>query len=65
MAYSIPTMMYHNYTYAMLRPPVSALSGIARALEEGHVPYDAVILQPSRDPRRPRDAARNSEHTAW
>jgi len=45
LAYSIPTMMYHNYTSAVAAAPISALSGMARALEEGHIPYDAVILR--------------------
>ncbi|MHC4402630.1 MAG: hypothetical protein ACYTG0_23460 [Planctomycetota bacterium] len=43
--YSIPTMMYHNYTSAVAAAPTSAMSGMARALEEGHIPYDAVILR--------------------
>ncbi|HUT92068.1 MAG TPA: hypothetical protein VMY37_21415 [Thermoguttaceae bacterium] len=42
-AYSVPSMMYYNYAYANA-PPVTALSGIARALEEGHLPYDVVIF---------------------
>jgi len=45
LAYSIPTMMYHNYTSAVAAAPISALSGMARVLEEGHIPYDAVILR--------------------
>lgn len=42
-AYSIPSMMYYNYSYANA-PPVTALSGVARALQEGHLPYDVVIF---------------------
>ncbi|MFH1921687.1 MAG: hypothetical protein ABIP48_17620, partial [Planctomycetota bacterium] len=42
-AYSVPSMMYYNYAYANA-PPVTALSGIARALEEGHLPYDVVLF---------------------
>ena len=45
LAYSIPTMMYHNYTSAVAAAPISAMSGMARALEEGHIPYDAVIFR--------------------
>ncbi len=44
LAYSIPTMMYYNYQHAAAAPPISALSGMARALEEGHLPYDVVIF---------------------
>lgn len=42
-AYSVPSMMYYSYAYAN-SPPVTALSGVARALEEGHLPYDVVIF---------------------
>ena len=42
-AYSVPSMMYYNYAYANA-PPVTALSGVARALQEGHVPYDVVLF---------------------
>ena len=42
--YSIPTMMYANYMYAADFPALNALSGMARALEEGHLPFDVVIL---------------------
>ena len=45
LAYSIPTMMHHDYMSAVAAAPVSAMSGMARALEEGHIPYDAVILR--------------------
>ncbi|NQT13261.1 MAG: hypothetical protein HQ582_10965, partial [Planctomycetes bacterium] len=45
LVYSIPTMMYHNYTTAVAAAPISAMSGMARALEEGHIPFDAVILR--------------------
>ena len=44
-AYSIPTMMYHSYQYEAAAGPVSALSGIARALEEGHIPFDILIFR--------------------
>ena len=44
LAYSVPTMMYHNYGPAVAAAPVSALSGMARALEEGHLPFDVVIF---------------------
>jgi len=44
-AYSVPTMMYYNYQYGAAAPPVSALSGIARALSEGHLPFDVVLLR--------------------
>ena len=43
-AYSVPSMMYYNYGYANA-PPVTALSGITRALEEGHLPYDVVLFK--------------------
>ena len=42
-AYSVPSMMYYDYAYAN-SPPVTALSGVARALEEGHLPYDVVLF---------------------
>jgi hypothetical protein len=42
--YSIPTLLYDQYLTAVNTPPVNALAGAARALEEGHVPYDVVIL---------------------
>ncbi len=44
-AYSVPTMMYYNYQHGAAAPPVSALAGIARALEEGHLPFDVVLLR--------------------
>ncbi len=44
MAYSVPTMMYDNYQAATAAPPISAMSGVARAMEEGHLPYDVFIL---------------------
>jgi hypothetical protein len=43
LVYSIPTMMYHDYMYAV-STPLRALCGIARACQEGHIPYDVVIL---------------------
>lgn len=42
--YSIPTLMYRSYQYAGDAPPLNNLSGIARAMEEGHVPLDVVIF---------------------
>ncbi len=44
LAYSVPTMMYHNYQHEAAGAPISALSGMARALEEGHLPFDVFIL---------------------
>ncbi len=44
LAYSIPTMMYRNYQTATSAPPNSAMVGIARAMEEGHVPLDVLIF---------------------
>ena len=44
-AHSIPTMMYHNYQYEAAAEPINALSGIARALEEGHIPFDVLIFR--------------------
>lgn len=44
MVYSVPTMMYANYRLATKSPPVNNLAGMARALEEGHMPYDVLIL---------------------
>ncbi len=43
--YSIPTMMYYAYQHATGAQPVNAMSGMARALEEGHIPFDVVILR--------------------
>ncbi len=43
LAYSVPTLLYYSYMYAV-SPPLTALCGMARALEENHVPYDVVIL---------------------
>ncbi|MFQ5809441.1 MAG: hypothetical protein ACE5JM_07470, partial [Armatimonadota bacterium] len=45
LAYSVPTMMYRNYQHQAAGAPVSALSGMARALEEGHIPFDVVLLR--------------------
>ena len=42
--HSIPTMMYQQYMAAVAAPAVSAMSGMARALEEGHIPFDVVIF---------------------
>ncbi len=47
LAYSVPTMMYYNYQYAAAAAPINALSGMARALEEGHLPFDVVIFNHS------------------
>lgn len=44
LAYSIPTMMYRSYQYTTDAPPSLALPGIARAMEEGHVPFEVVIF---------------------
>lgn len=43
-AYSIPTMMYHDYQYSGGAEPVTALSGIGRVMEEGHLSYDMLIF---------------------
>jgi hypothetical protein len=43
-AYSIPTLMYHDYQYSGGAEPVTAFSGIGRAMEEGHLNYDMVIF---------------------
>ncbi len=42
--YSVPTMMYRNYTTAVAAPPTVAMIGMARGLEDNHVPFDVVIL---------------------
>jgi hypothetical protein len=42
--YSIPTLMYRDYQYSGGAEPVTALSGIGRAMEEGHLSYDVVIF---------------------
>ena len=42
--YSVPTMLYRHYMAAVAAPPVSAISGMARAFEDGHVPFDVAIL---------------------
>jgi len=44
-AYSVPTMMYYNYQHGAAAPPINALSGIARALEEGHLPFGVEIFR--------------------
>ena len=44
LAYSVPTMMYRNYQTATSAVPNSAMVGIARAMEEGHVPLDVLIF---------------------
>ena len=43
--HSIPTLMYHNYQHEAAGEPINALSGVVRALEEGHIPYDVLILK--------------------
>ena len=45
LAYSIPTMMYQAYQYVGDGPAINNLSGVARALFEGHVPFDVVLLR--------------------
>jgi len=42
--YSVPTMLYRHYMAAVAAPAVSAMSGMARAFEEGHIPFDVAIL---------------------
>ena len=37
-------MMYYNYQHAAAAAPINALSGVARALEEGHLPFDLAIF---------------------
>jgi len=44
LAYSVPTMLYRGYHYTADAPPHNSFSGMARALEEGHLPYEVVIL---------------------
>lgn len=44
LAYSIPTFLFRSYQYAGESPPNTDLSGMARALFEGHIPFDVVIL---------------------
>ena len=44
MVYSVPTMMYRNYMAAVSAPPACAMIGMARGLEDNHVPFDVVIL---------------------
>jgi len=44
LAYSIPTMMYYAYQYTVAEP-INAMSAVARALEEGHLPFDVVIFK--------------------
>ncbi|NOZ20943.1 MAG: hypothetical protein GXP25_07610 [Planctomycetes bacterium] len=44
LVHSIPTFMYRNYQTAVAAPPMNALSGMARAMEEGHIPFDVAIL---------------------
>ncbi|MEW6355206.1 MAG: hypothetical protein AB1696_02680 [Planctomycetota bacterium] len=44
LVHSIPTFMYRNYQAAVAAPPMNALSGMARAMEEGHIPFDVAIL---------------------
>jgi len=42
--YSVPSFLYSQYLPTFWAPPMNDLAGAARALEEGHVPYDVVIL---------------------
>jgi hypothetical protein len=44
LVYSIPTFMYRSYQYSGDAPPMNDLFGVARAMEEGHLPLDVVIL---------------------
>ena len=44
LVHSIPTFLYINYQSAVAAPAWNALSGMARALEEGHIPFDVAIL---------------------
>jgi len=41
--YSLPTFIYANYNVCFEAAPTADLSGAARALEEGHIPYEVVI----------------------
>ena len=41
--YSIPSLMYHDYMYSVSKP-LCAFEGIARAMQEGHIQYDVVIM---------------------
>lgn len=41
--YSIPTLMYHDYMYSVSKP-LCAFEGLARAMQEGHIQYDVVIM---------------------
>ena len=42
--YSVPTTMYRNFQIAVAAKPTTAMSGAARALKEGHIPFDVVIF---------------------
>ncbi len=42
--YSTPTMMYRNYMPAVAAPPTCALIGMARGLQDHHIPFDVVIF---------------------
>jgi len=44
MLYSVPTMMPWNYMEAVACPPAKAMIGLARGLEDAHIPFDAVIF---------------------
>jgi len=44
MVYSVPTMMYRTFQAAPNTPPLNSLSGMARAFEEAHLPYDVIIF---------------------
>jgi len=44
LAYSVPTMMYRNYQIATSAAPNAAMVGIARAMEEGHLPLEVLIF---------------------
>ena len=42
--YSLPTFLWDHAVAVFDRPAMNDLGGVARAFEEGHVPYDVLIL---------------------
>lgn len=44
LAYSIPTQMYAQYKGNVHAPHFNDVSGLGRAMFEGHIPFDALIL---------------------
>ncbi len=45
--YSVPTFLYSQHSYdgrALRTDPARDLGGVARALEEAHVPYDVIVF---------------------